>query len=196
MSADGASTRIVPLDLPTTRRCFSSDEFVHLMQSHFFYFHVSNVWFNVALLARTRRVPARGEMARRPACGLCCCVRTWRRLHARRPVVCPHVANVLWRGRVAQQRSAGGLALLAELTRRPGWERRRAALVAAAVWPDYRLRAVRALVEDPGYITLRLARRLVWLSIWTKLAPVFGTGFRRWVRAVRTQYRRRLWHTH
>jgi len=83
-----------------------------------------------------------------------------------------------------------------ELTRRPGWERRRAALVAAAVWPDYRLRAVRALVEDPGYVTLRLARRLVWLSIWTKLAPVFGTGLRRWGRAVRTQYRRRLWHMH
>ena len=48
MSADGSGTRVVPLDLPTTRRCFSADEFVHLMQSHFFYFHVSNVWFNVA----------------------------------------------------------------------------------------------------------------------------------------------------
>ena len=82
-----------------------------------------------------------------------------------------------------------------ELTRRPGWERRRAAFVAAAIWPDYRLRAVRALVEDSGYVTPRLAKRLVWLSIWTKLAPVFGTGFRRWVREVRTQYRRRLWHT-
>ena len=50
MSADGANTRIVPLDLPPARRCFSSEEFVRLMQSHFFYFHVSNVWFNVALL--------------------------------------------------------------------------------------------------------------------------------------------------
>ena len=37
-----------------------------------------------------------------------------------------------------------------ELTRRPGWERRRAALVAAAVWPDYRLRAVRALSKIPA----------------------------------------------
>ena len=42
--------RSVPLDLPTTRRYFSADEFVRLMQNHFFYFHVSNVWFNVALL--------------------------------------------------------------------------------------------------------------------------------------------------
>jgi hypothetical protein len=40
----------LPLDLPPARRCFSSDEFVRLMQGHFFYFHVSNVWFNVALL--------------------------------------------------------------------------------------------------------------------------------------------------
>jgi hypothetical protein len=81
------------------------------------------------------------------------------------------------------------------VTRRPGWERRRARLVAAAVWPDYRLLSIRALVEDRGYITFQLARRLVWLSIWTKLAPVFGTGFRRWLRAARTQYRRWLLHT-
>ena len=52
-------------------------------------------------------------MARRPARGLCGCIRTWCRLHARRPIVCPHIADVLWRGRVAQQRSAGSLALLA-----------------------------------------------------------------------------------
>ena len=81
------------------------------------------------------------------------------------------------------------------VSRRPGWERRRARLVAAAVWPDYRLLSIRALVEDRGYITFQLARRLVWLSIWTKLAPVFGTGFRRWLRAARTQYRRWLLHT-
>jgi len=98
----------------------------------------------------------------------------------------------------AGSRSSAQLGVLRawlEVTRQPGWERRRAALVAAAIWPDYRLRAVRALVEDRSYVTLRLARRLVWLSIWTKLAPVFGTGFRRWVRAARTQYRRWLLHT-
>ena len=50
MSADGSRTRVVPLGSPDQRRCFSSDEFVHLMQSHFFYFHVSNVWFHVPLL--------------------------------------------------------------------------------------------------------------------------------------------------
>lgn len=75
-------------------------------------------------------------------------------------------------------------------------ERRRAAFAKAAIWPDYRLQAIRVLREDPGYITLRLPRRLIWLSIWARLAPVFGTGFRRWVRAARTQYRRWLWHTH
>ena len=81
------------------------------------------------------------------------------------------------------------------VTRRPGWERRRAALVAAAIWPDFRLQSVRALLEDPGYITFRLARRLVWLSIWTRVAPLFGTAFRRWARAARTRYRRWLLHT-
>ena len=81
------------------------------------------------------------------------------------------------------------------VTRRPCWERRRARLVAAGIWPDYRLRSLRVLAEDPGYITFQLVRRLVWLSIWTKLAPVFGTGFRRSLRAARTQYRRWLLHT-
>ena len=39
---------------------------------------------------------------------------------------------------------------------------------------DYRLQAIRVLREDPGYVTLRLARRLIWLSIWAQA----GTGLR------------------
>ena len=195
MSADGADTRIVPLDLPPARRCFSSDEFVRLMQSHFFYFHVSNVWFNVALLRELGGFPPEvkwhGDL-------LAAYAAAFERGAVYTPDALSYVRMSPTSYGAAGSRSSAQLEVLRawlELTRRPGWERRRAALVAAAVWPDYRLRAVRALVEDPGYVTLRLARRLVWLSIWTKLAPVFGTGLRRWVRAVRTQYRRRLWHT-
>ena len=177
MSADGADTRVVPLDLPPARRCFSSDEFVRLMQSHFFYFHVSNVWFNVALLSRTRRVPARGEMARRPARGLCGCVRTWRRLHARRPVVCPHIANVLWRGRVAQQRSAGSLALLA-----------RADQTARVGAPPRRSRRGRGLAGLSPAGGPRLGRRSRLYHASTGKAARLavdldqaGTGFRYWL---------------
>ena len=54
MSADGAATRLIPLDLPPTRQYFSSKEFVRLMQTNFFYFHVSSVWFNVPLLRALR----------------------------------------------------------------------------------------------------------------------------------------------
>src|SRR5262249_11917496 len=50
MGLDGSTTRVVPLDLPRTRRYFSADEFVRLLQSQFFSFHVSNVWFSVGLL--------------------------------------------------------------------------------------------------------------------------------------------------
>jgi glycosyltransferase involved in cell wall biosynthesis len=50
MSADGATRKLMPLDLPPERRHFSPGEFVRLMQRNFFYFHVSSVWFNVKLL--------------------------------------------------------------------------------------------------------------------------------------------------
>jgi glycosyltransferase involved in cell wall biosynthesis len=195
MSTDGSCTRIVPLDLPTARRYFSADEFTRLMQTHFFYFHVSSVWFNVALLRELGGFPPgvkwHGDLLAAYAAAF-----------ERGAVYTPHAVSYVRQSPksygAAGSRSSAQLGVLRawlEVTRQPGWERRRAALVAAAIWPDYRLRAVRALVEDRGYVTLRLARRLVWLSIWTKLAPVFGTGFRRWGRAVRTQYRRRLWHT-
>ena len=48
MNVDGTGKRVIPLDLPQVRRYFSADEFVRLMQSNFFYFPVSCVWFNVS----------------------------------------------------------------------------------------------------------------------------------------------------
>jgi hypothetical protein len=56
--------------------------------------------------------------------------------------------------------------------------------------PDYSLRALRALASDPGYVTLRLIRRLVWLATWTKLARFVGNGLRQRLRSMRTAYRR------
>jgi glycosyltransferase involved in cell wall biosynthesis len=194
MSADGSDTRIVPLDLPTSRRCFSADEFVRLMQSHFFYFHVSNVWFNVAVLRELGGFPLdvkwHGDL-------LAAYATAFERGAVYTPDALSYVRiSPMSYGAAGSRSSAQSEVLRAWLavTRRPGWERRRAKLVAAAVWPDYRLQAIRALVEDPGYITFHLARRIVWLSIWTKLAPVFSTGFRRWLRAARAQYRRWLLH--
>jgi glycosyltransferase involved in cell wall biosynthesis len=195
MNADGSNARIIPLDLPATRRYFSPDEFVRLMQSHFFYFHVSNVWFNAALLRElggfALDVRWHGDLLAAYAAAF-----------ERGAVYVPDAISYVRvspasYGAVGARSSAQSEVLHAWLatTRRSGWERRRAALVAAAIWPDYRLRAVSALLRDPGYITFRLVRRLVWLSIWGKLAPFFGTSLRRWIRALRTQYRRRSWNT-
>jgi hypothetical protein len=65
--------------------------------------------------------------------------------------------------------------------------------VAAAIFPEFSLRALRVLLFDPGYLTPRLVARLVWLTLWTKLAPWIGPGLRRWLRGIRTRYRRRQW---
>ena len=164
------------------------------MQSHFFYFHVSNVWFNVAVLRELGGFPLdvkwHGDL-------LAAYAAAFERGAVYTPDALSYVRiSPMSYGAAGSRSSAQSEVLRAWLavTRRPGWERRRAKLVAAAVWPDYRLQAIRALVEDPGYLTFHLARRLVWLSIWTKLAPVFSTGFRRWLRAARAQYRRWLLH--
>ena len=195
MSADGSNTRIVPLDLSTSHRRFTADEFVRLMRSHFFYFHVSNVWFNVAVLRELGGFPLdvkwHGDL-------LAAYAGAFERGAVYTPNALSYVRISPMSYGAAGSRSTAQLGVLRAwlaVTRRPGWERRRAKFVAAAVWPDYRVQSIRALVEDPGYITFHLARRLVWLSIWTKLAPFFGTGFRRWLRLARTQYRRRLLHT-
>jgi hypothetical protein len=75
-------------------------------------------------------------------------------------------------------------------TRQPGWEGRRAAFIAAAVWPEYSLRAVPVLLSDLGYLTPRLARRLAWLAAWSAIAPFVGTGLRRRMREMRSRHRR------
>ena len=195
MSADGSDTRIVPLDLPTTRRYFSPDEFVRLMQSHFFYFHVSNVWFNVPLLRMLGGFPQdvkwHGDLLAAYAAAF-----EHGAVYAPDALSYVRISPMSYGAAGSRSRAQRGVlrAWLA-VTKRPGWELRRAKLVAAAIWPDYRLRTIRVLLEDPSYITFRLARRLVWLSIWTTLAPLVGTGVRRWLRAGRTQYRRWLLHT-
>jgi hypothetical protein len=78
-------------------------------------------------------------------------------------------------------------------TKQPGWERRRAAFVAAAILPDYSLLGLRALCSDWRYLTPRLALRIAWFATWSKLAPFVGTGLRRQARCIRTRYRRRRW---
>jgi hypothetical protein len=78
-------------------------------------------------------------------------------------------------------------------TRRTGWEKGRRGLIAAAILPEYSVRALRALRSDPGYVTPRLIRRIGWYAAWTKLAPFIGTGVRAWLRNIRTHYRRARW---
>ena len=120
------------------------------MQSHFFYFHVSNVWFNVALLRELGGFPPEvkwhGDL-------LAAYAAAFERGAVYTPDAVSYVRVSPTSYGAAGSRSSAQLGVLRawlELTRRPGWERRRAALVAAAVWPDYRLRAVRALVEIPA----------------------------------------------
>jgi glycosyltransferase involved in cell wall biosynthesis len=195
MSADGSAPRVVPLDLSASRWCFAPDEFVRLMQSHFFYFHVSNVWFNVGVLRELGGFPLdvkwHGDL-------LAAYAGAFERGAVYTPDALSYVRRSPMSYGAAGSRSCAQLEVLRAwlaVTRRPGWERRRAALVAAAIWPDFRLQSVRALLDDPSYITFRLARRLIWLSTWTRVAPLFGTAFRRWARAARTRYRRWLLHT-
>jgi hypothetical protein len=62
--------------------------------------------------------------------------------------------------------------------------------VAAAIWPEHRVRAVPILLSDPGYVTPRLVRRLLWLALWSKVAPLVDARLRNWMRGIRSRYRR------
>jgi glycosyltransferase involved in cell wall biosynthesis len=193
MSADGAAIRVIPLDLPQTRRYFSGKEFIRLMQTNFFYFHVSSVWFNVQLL--------------RTLCGFRPDLRWHGDLFAayaaafeRGAVYIPGAVSYFRRlpdsyGTSGSRSSAQIDVLRAWLAafRQPGWEARRAAFVAAAIWPEYSLRGLRVLWSDPSYLTPRLVIRLIWLATWNKLAPFLGAGLRRRMRNVRSRYRRAQW---
>jgi glycosyltransferase involved in cell wall biosynthesis len=194
MDIDGSDRRTVPLDLPKAVRYFSADELVRLMQSNFSYFHVSSVWFNVATLRAlggfAPKVKWHGDLLAAYAAAFECGA-----VYAPDAVSYVRVSATSY-GAAGKRSGAQPDVLRAWLaaTRQPGWERRRAALVAAAIGPDFSLRGLRALLQDPQYITFRLARRLTWFTVWNRLAPLFGSGLRRRLRAIRTQARRRHWH--
>jgi glycosyltransferase involved in cell wall biosynthesis len=190
MSADGVSKRLMPLDLPPQRRYFSADEFVRLMQRNFFYFHVSSVWFNVKLLRALGGFPPElrwhGDLFAAYAAAF-----------EQGATYTPGAVSYFRKGQdsysVTGARSRAQLDVLRAwlaVTRQPGWERRRAAFVAAAIWPEHSMRAVPILLSDPGYVTPRLARRLLWLALWSKVAPLIDGRLRDWMRSIRSRYRR------
>ena len=189
MNADGSDARIMPLDLPRAVRYFSPDELIRLMRSHFFYFHVSSVWFNVATLRGLGGFPLEvkwhGDLLAAYAAG-------FERGAVYAPDAVSYIRVSAMSYGAAGKRSDAQLDVLRawlRTLRQPGWERQRAAFVAAAIWPDYSLGAVRALLSDPGYLTPRLAARLVRLIVWTNVAPLVGTTVRHWLRRVRSRYR-------
>jgi glycosyltransferase involved in cell wall biosynthesis len=193
MNADGSDPRVIPLDLPKAVRYFSPDELIRLMQSHFFYFHVSSVWFDVATLRSLGGFPPEvkwhGDL-------LAAYAAAFERGAVYVPDAVSYVrVSPMSYGAAGKRSGAQPDVLRAWLmaTRKPGWERRRAALVAAAIWPDFSLRGLRALLQDPEYITFRLGRRLAWFAIWNNVAPFFGDALRRRARAIRAQSRRRHW---
>ncbi len=190
MSADGASKRLMPLDLPPQRRHFSVDEFVRLMQRNFFYFHVSSVWFNVKLLRALGGFPPElrwhGDLFAAYAAAF-----------EQGATYAPGAVSYFRKGQdsysVTGARSRAQLDVLRgwlAVTRQPGWERRRAAFVAAAIWPEYSLRAIPVLLSDPGYVTPRLVRRALWLALWSKVAPLVDARLRDRMRGIRSRYRR------
>jgi hypothetical protein len=181
--------RISPLDIPHQRRYFPPGDFVALMQRDFFYFHVSNVWFNVPLL--------------RSLGGFDPDLRWHSDLFAAYAVAfeagAVYVPGAVSYFRVVPDSYSAGARSAAQLdvlrawlkaTQQPGWERRRAAFIAAAVWPEYSLRAVPVLLSDVSYLTPLLARRLAWLAAWSTIAPFVSTGLRRRLRALRSRHRR------
>jgi hypothetical protein len=190
MSADGASKKLMPLDLPPERRHFSADEFVRLMQRNFFYFHVSSVWFNVKLLRALGGFPPElrwhGDLFAAYAAAF-----------QQGATYAPGAVSYFRKGQdsysVTGARSAAQLDVLRAwlaVTRQGGWERRRAAFVAAAIWPEYSLRAIPVLLSDPGYVTPRLVRRALWLALWGKVAPLVDARLRDRMRGIRSRYRR------
>jgi Glycosyl transferase family 2 len=195
MSMDGVTTEVMPLALPQQRRYFSGDEFVGLMQSNLIYFHVSNVWFNVALLRRLGGFPL-------DVCWHGDLLAAYAAAFERGAVYVPDAVSYV---RVAPNSySAAGarssaqpdvLRAWLETTRRPGWERVRAALVAAAIFPEYSLRALRVLRSDPSYLTPRLLRRIARYALWTKVAPLVGSSLRARLRNIRDRHHRARWGT-
>jgi hypothetical protein len=189
MAADGSDTRVMPLDIPGVRH-FSGRDFIALMQRSFFGFHVSSVWFNVEVLRALGGF--RPEL--RWHCDLFV---TYAAAFDRGATYVPGAVSYFRQlrtsyGSVGSRSNAQVDVLRAWLaaTKEPGWEATRAAFVAAAILPEYSFRAIRALRSDPGYLTPRLIRRLVWFSLWVKVAPFVGTRARAWMRTIRSRYRK------
>src|SRR5262245_59707312 len=190
MDVDGASRRLIPLDLPKVCRYFSGGEFVRLMQSNFFFFHVSSVWFNADLLRALGGFPPavkwHGDL-------LVAYAAAFERGAVYAPEAVSYFRVVPGSYGSAGKRSSaqpGVLRAWLAATRQPGWEHRRAAMVAAAIWPDHSLRGLLVLSEDRGYLSFRLVRRIVWFATWNRLGPLLGDGLRRRLRSVRSRYRR------
>jgi glycosyltransferase involved in cell wall biosynthesis len=189
MSPDGADARIMRLDLPSVCRHFSGSDFVRLMQRNFFYFHVCSVWFNVELA----RALGGFRQDLRWHCDL---LVAYAAAFERGATYVPGAVSYFRQMPQAYSTGRHGEAQTEVLrawlraTREPGWEDRRAAFVAAAIWPDYSLRSVSALRSDPGYITARLGVRLIWLAAWTAVAPFVDARARSWMRGIRSRYRR------
>ncbi|PWT86749.1 MAG: hypothetical protein C5B56_11945 [Proteobacteria bacterium] len=192
MNFDGTARRISPLDLGSEPRYFSGAEFVRLLQRSFFYFHVSNVWFNTDLLRTMGGFPPdvkwHGDLLAAYAAAF-----------ERGAVYVPGAVSFC---RIAPETygSAGKrsgaqqdvLRAWLAVTRQPGWEHRRAALVAAAIWPDHSLTGLRVLMEeDRKYISLRLVGRIAWYAAWNRVGPLAGQALRGWLRSIRTRLRHR-----
>jgi glycosyltransferase involved in cell wall biosynthesis len=188
MSADGTDAPALPFDLGKIRRYFSGADFVRLMQRSFFYFHVSSLWFNTGLL----RALGGFRPALRWHCDL---LAAYAAAFERGAVYVPGAVSYVRKSPHSYSTGARSDAQTNVLrawlaaTREPGWEARRAAFVAAAVWPDYSPRSIGALRSDPGYVTPRLVVRLLWLAAWTRIAPFVGQRARRWLRGLRSRYR-------
>jgi glycosyltransferase involved in cell wall biosynthesis len=196
MSLDGATTDVMPLALPKQRRYFSGNEFVALMQRNLVGFQVSSVWFNVSLL---RRLGGFDPDVRWHGDLLAAYVAGFERGAVYVPEAVSYVrlsptsySAVGFRSRAQPDVLRAWL----ETTRRPGWERARAALISAAIFPEYSWRALRALRSDPAYLTPRLLRRIVRYSLWTKVAPLLGSGLRARIRNIRDQRQRARWQAH
>jgi glycosyltransferase involved in cell wall biosynthesis len=193
MSADGSVTRLIPLPLPQTRRYFPGEEFVRLMQGNFFFFHVSCVWFRTDVL---RALGGFHPDLRWHSDLLAAYAAAFEHGAVYQPDAVSYVRVLPTSYGASGARSDAQPQVLRawlRLLRQPGWERRRAAFVAAAVWPEYTLRGLAILRSDPGYLSARLLARTARIVVWTKLAPLVGTRLRERLRGLRLRLRGAQW---
>jgi glycosyltransferase involved in cell wall biosynthesis len=193
MNSDGTGLRVCPLDLPPFPHHFTPEEMVRLLRRQFFFFSVNNVWFNVPLLQKLGGFPPplrwHGDLFAAYAAAFDCGA-----------TYVPGSISYFRRSdesySAAGRRGADQLEVLRawhRKTKEAGYERVRAAFVAAGVLPEYSLRAVGVLRSDLGYLTPRLAVRLLWLIVWPALAAQVGPSWRYRMRNLRSELRRYGW---